>query len=209
MDELLDQMKNGNNWSNKIIIDENKRFNGCYVFHEPIMSEKYANDLCIIDDTSCTNYYHLPLLLMISEDQNGRNQVLSFAIICSRTKNEFINYFVEIKQKIGDIRLFICDRNKTQVKALKFVFPFCKIIFCSVHISRNLRQKAGQEMCDLFHKLQIQEISEEEFINACNNYVNEHPKTKGSRLLQNLLEDQDKWPHQIELKVFLEVSRIY
>ena len=64
-------------------------------------------------------------------------------------------------------------------------------------------------MCDLFHKLQIQEISEEEFINACNNYVNEHPKTKGSRLLQNLLEDQDKWPHQIELKVFLEVSRIY
>ena len=140
---LFEEMKQWNNWTNLIVLDSDRRFESCYVFHNPIISASYAKDLCVVDDTSCTNFYGLPLYVMISEDENSRNQVLSFSIMSSRTKESFVNYFKEVKARVNDIRLFICDRNKTQISALREVFPNCLIIYCLVHIGRNIYSKVG------------------------------------------------------------------
>ena len=34
---LLDKMSNWSNWDNKILLDDEHRFNGCYVMHIPII----------------------------------------------------------------------------------------------------------------------------------------------------------------------------
>ena len=77
----------------------------------------------------------------MSEDENGLSQVLTFSIMISRVKAMFVEYLTELKHRIGDICLFVFDRHRTQVVAIKEVFPDSYIIFCRVHIGRNIRDK--------------------------------------------------------------------
>ena len=161
INNLLNEMKQWKNWSNIINVNKDNKLESFYVFHDPISRANYSSDICIIDDTSCTNYFGMPLLVILSEDENARSQVVSFSIMSSRTSSSFEEYFKVVKDKVGEIRLFICDRNKTQIKALKTVFPKCKIIFCAVHIGRNIKEKVGNEMFDLYQKLRCLEITEE------------------------------------------------
>ena len=193
IENLLFEMSNSNNWSNQILLDEDNRFSGAYVFHDPILNCNYANDLCVVDDTSCTNYFGMPLLVMISEDQNAHNQVLSFAIMQSRIKNQFIDYFQHVKDRIGEIRLFICDRNITQISALNEVWPNCLIIYCAIHIGRNIKDKVGLEMYHLYEKMRSLEITEDEFIRACEKHIKDNSQKKSARFLNKLLREKDHW----------------
>ena len=190
---LINEMSSWSHWSNQILIDEDHRFNGCYVIHDPISKCTYANDICVLDDTSCTNYFGLPLLVMISEDENGRDQVLSFSIMMSRTKNDFLDYFRYVKNIIGKIRLFVCDRNKTQISALKEIWPASNIIYCGIHIGRNIRDKVGPKMYMLYEQMRSLVITEDKFIEACKKHIGSHPNTKSAKFLIKLLEEQEHW----------------
>ena len=44
----------------------------------------YAKDICFVDDTICTNYSDFPVVAMIAEDENGRNELLAFFLMESR-----------------------------------------------------------------------------------------------------------------------------
>lgn len=192
MNNLINEMNSWFNWKNIILIDDNKKFNGCYVHHKPVCHTDYAKDLCVIDDTSCTNRYGLPLLVMIAEDENARNQIISFSFLASRTQQNFINYFNSVKEEIGDIRLFVCDRNQTQINAIKIVWPNSLIIYCSIHIGRNIRS-FDNELYKMFKKMIYKDINEDEFINECKNYINNNPGSKGANILTKLLSEVEHW----------------
>ena len=91
------EMKKWPNWSNIIIKDDENRFLSAYVFHDRIVGTNYANDIIVIDDTSCTNYYKKPVIAAIVEDEKGYVQHLLYAITSHRTKAAFICYFNELK----------------------------------------------------------------------------------------------------------------
>ena len=140
MDNLLQELNCGNCWTNDVLKEKDTNvFCGCHCFHEVICNKAYAKDICIVDDTSCTNKYGFPVLVMLVEDENGRSQVLAFSFLKTREATEFDMFFEKVKRKVGNIRLFIADRNQTQMNSIKRIWPDCLIINCSIHIGRNIR----------------------------------------------------------------------
>ena len=105
--------------ANVIRVDETNHFAGAFLFHDRVMSQEYAKDVSIIDDTSCAKYFGLPILIAMSEYENGLSQVLTFSIMTSREKAKFVECLTGLKHRIGDIRLFVGDRHRTQVAAIK------------------------------------------------------------------------------------------
>ena len=113
MDSFLNEIQSWNNWSHEILRDKNNKFCGCHMLHNRVCKKSYSNDVCIVDDTSCTNYYGLPILVMIVEDENGKNQLLAFSIIENRQEYVFEQFFNYMKSIVGEINCFVCDRNPT------------------------------------------------------------------------------------------------
>ncbi len=87
-------------------------------------------------------------------DPNGRIQLVAFGYISGKDTDayvEFLTMFKElayserkksmINEPIGNI--IVCDRSKAQTKAVKRIFTESKIIYCKVHILRNIRSYLG------------------------------------------------------------------
>ena len=129
----------------------------------------------------------------MSEDENGLNQVFTFGIVTSREKAKFVEYLTELKRRIGNIRLFVCDRHRTQVAAIKEVFPDSHIIFCRVHIGRNIRDKVGVEMARLFKDVFSGEITESDFLDVCEQHIANNNGAKSAKFLETLLTEKEHW----------------
>ena len=191
---LLETLCDFNNWINVLIIDETDKFRSCYCVHCPILQSKYSKDIVLLDDTSCTNFYGKPLLAFIVEDENGKEQLLSFSIMENRCKSSFISFFVHIKKLIGDIRVFITDRNFSQIESLEIVWPNAHIIYCLRHIKKNIGDTIGSEMKKKFQQMMNKEISEAELIQVFEKYISEHdPESQASSMLSSLLLTRERW----------------
>jgi len=139
IDRLIRISKEFKDYQYEIMTNENNEFNGAYYFPVRITKSNYANDICIVDDTVCTNNFNKPLIVSLAVDQNSLTQVTGFGLMIKKEKIDFIKYFQKLKANIGnDIRLFITDRSYAQVAAMKEVFPNARIIFCFLHLKRNL-----------------------------------------------------------------------
>lgn len=64
-----------NNWINMVIIDETNNFKCSYSIHNNVLVSSYSNDIILLDDTSCTDFYGKPLMVMIVPDKNNRIQL--------------------------------------------------------------------------------------------------------------------------------------
>lgn len=175
---LLEELNLGNNWYHNVISDLNDTFCGLYCVYLPVAKQIYASDVCFVDDTSCTNKFHFPISAMVVEDENGKSQLLSFAFLESRLKQDFENYFRIVRKCMNqNIRVFVCDRNEAQTQALTTVWPDAKIIHCSVHIARYLKT-VDKEIHQTFVKMIKHEVKEEEFLAHCYNFLNSDPDKK-------------------------------
>ena len=192
MDDLMREIQGWHNWENEVRTLD-KKLESLYFFHIPVMSTPYARDIAVIDDTSCTNFYGLPLLVIIAVDENFRSQVMSFSVLPGRRTEDFVAYLTAVKNRVGIIRLFVCDRNKTQIRAIRQVFPEAKIIYCAIHIGRNLKQKVGKEMQILYKKMRRSVIGEDEFLEVCEDHIRSNPGAKSSKLLTGLLTEREHW----------------
>lgn len=193
MDNLLQELNCGNCWTNDVLKEKYTNvFCGCHCFHEVICNKAYAKDICIVDDTSCTNKYGFPILVMIVEDENGRSQVLAFSLMKTREATEFDQFFEKVKIKVGNIRLFVCDRNQTQMNSIKRMWPDCLIINCSIHIGRNIRS-VSIDLYNLYEKMRHLVITEQEFLESCREFINDVSVTDGKTTIQNLLETTEQW----------------
>ena len=73
-----------------IRFDETNHFAEAFLLHDRVMSQECAKDMCMIGDTSCTNYFGFPVLVGMGEDENGLSQVLTFSIMTSCEKAKFV-----------------------------------------------------------------------------------------------------------------------
>ena len=197
---LLAIMCDYNNWTNGIFIDETNKFVCCFSLHNHMLNCPYARDIVIIDDTSCTNFYGKPLITMIVEDENGKNQVLSFGIMEDRCKNSFRIYFSNVKKLIGDIEVFVTDRNFTQIDAVCELWPNAIIIYCTRHIGKNIKDKVSKEMYEEFQKMLHNKKTEEELLKDFRDYIVAHQDTQASNVLQGLLDSTEHWLSSITSK---------
>ena len=73
-----------------------------------------------------------------------------------------IDFFGTLKERLGDVRVFVTDRNLTQIAALEIVWPEAKIIYCFKHIERNIRASLDDECLTAFQTMCWGSLKEEE-----------------------------------------------
>ena len=58
----------------------------------------------------------------------------------------------------------MCDRNKTQILALQEIWPNLIIIYCGIHIGRNIRTKVNKDIYNLYEQMILAIISEKNLL---------------------------------------------
>ena len=132
----------------------------------------------------CTNKFRYPIIAIFCFDENDKAQLLAVGIISGKTFNDFMIFLKDISELIN-IRVFICDRLEAQYKAIKKVFNTSHIVFCRLHIKRNIIDHCGKNskiysaINDLFNK----RISSQEYLKILNEEINSKPKYLNHLLL--------------------------
>ena len=147
--------------------DENNLFYSLLIVNARIRKCAYSNDIVMIDDTVCTNQFGYPFINFIVFDENNMVQNLAVAIITSKEENNFVNIFQNLKEIIPEIRVFVIDRLRSQINALQKVYPQAYLVYCRIHIYRNIKNKMGsnKEILNLFWNFVEMKITENEYIN--------------------------------------------
>ena len=165
--------------------DENNLFYSLLIVNARIRKCAYSNDIVMIDDTVCTNQFGYPFINFIVFDENNMVQNLAVAIITSKEENNFVNIFQNLKEIIPEIRVFVIDRLRSQINALQKVYPQAYLVYCRIHIYRNIKNKMGsnKEILNLFWNFVEIIITEIEYINKLKKAI------ENSAHLRNLLND--------------------
>ena len=172
-------------WKN----DSENKFKSLLMINARIRDRPYSRNIVVIDDTECTNRFNYPLLPFLVFDEHNKVQMLAISIIINKEKKSFIDILQSLKLAISSIRIFIVDRLKAQVEAIKHVYPESFWVFCHVHIGRNIESKFGRNtfVASLFWNFVRKKISEEEYVNELKKLL----CNTDSRHVQNLLDEID------------------
>lgn len=100
---------------------------------------------------------------------------------------------MHVKKLIGDVRVFVIDRNFTQIESIEIVWPDSKIIFCLRHIKKSIEDSVNKEMKNRFEEMMNNKITEDELIHDFETYIQKHPSTQASDMLQSLLDSRCHW----------------
>ena len=198
----FDELQNNvSNWTDFIIHFDfikdsqgNKHLNAAYFLSKHFLKSGFVNDIWIIDDTECTNKFHMPIFAIIIMDENGKNQLLSFCFLPGKKEKDIIDYFEFLKTNGQNlVRMFICDRCTAQVSAISHCFPSSHIIFCINHIRRNIDQNFGNGEISKFFKLAINtKMPVDSFLEIINAHI-QNESTIHIQSLKDLIKSIDRW----------------
>ena len=139
IEELLESLHNGKR--KLVTLTKNEDIlESLTILDKEILESNYSSDIAIIDDTSMTNMYGLPIEAMLVVDQEDHSQLLGYSVLPNKSKESFENFFNDyIKLGGKSFRIIIVDRLEAQYSSIVKVFPQTYIVFCLVHIRKDLR----------------------------------------------------------------------
>jgi hypothetical protein len=106
-------------------------------------------DVLILDCTFKTNRYCRPLLNIISVNGNNTTIHLGVILLPGQSELDFVWAMEQLsevfrsKRILSQIRLFVVDRDRACINAIKRVFPTKTILICKWHVN-----KAVQTFCN-------------------------------------------------------------
>ena len=166
---------------------EEHKFYSLLVVNSKIRMCAYSNDIVVLDDTECTNHFHYPFLCFLVFDENNKVQILAIGIITSKEEDNFVDILESLKTLIPEIRVMIVDRLQSQKNAIQKVYNNTFIVFCRIHIARNIKNKMGKDKTILksFWEFINKKIKRDEFVKR----IEKQLEISNSVHLRNLLND--------------------
>lgn len=178
-------------WKN----DSDNKFYNLIVINSRIKKCAYANDIVVLDDTMCTNNFDYPFLVFLVFDENNMVQVLAISIITGKNEQNFIDILLSIKSFIPSIRVFIVDRLKSQKKAINKIYPLSKIIYCRLHIERNIIKNIKinniKYLLNVYKEFINEQMDKDQYINKLSNIMCKNHKS--CKHIQALIKDVDHY----------------
>ena len=147
------------------------------MINRSMIDKEYAHDICVMDDTMCTNKYKYPIVLCFCYDENDKAQTIAMGILMGKTYDDFADFLKVLSNHIN-IRVFICDRLESQRKAIKHIFTSSKIVFCRLHIKRNICSHCGRNSLayQAIEKLFNGDMKTSDFIEAIQSEIQKNVK---------------------------------
>ena len=176
------------------LITKVKKYNGSSFISKKFINWEIAHDICFMDDTCCINIFDFPLITITFEDFNEKRQILAFGFLAGRGEEYFVSFLNDVKEKLKkDIRIFIVDRWMGQKNAISIVFNNSTIVFCRIHLERNIRTTFGEysQVGSLLHQLFKGTISKDKYLNELQKLIDSSKKHK--RALKTLYSDVDSY----------------
>lgn len=174
---------------------KDNQFCSCVFVHGRIAKSQFSYDFASVDDTAGTNIYDLPLEVMLVIDADGKSQVLAFGLLQDRSEQSYQHFFNVVKSQMSENpKFFSSDRSQAQINAIKCIFPNALIIFCRVHLRRDLLK--------FFEPSDTVIIGFDFCYNhpeKCDNYIEilkekiNHVSEEARNLLNYLLNNCDNW----------------
>ena len=89
----------------------------------------------------------------------------------------------------------VVDRNEPQMKAIQEVYPETIIVFCLIHIRKNLLTHFNNEsdIIHLFDEMQYDLSLCDEFIATLESFIQDNPKSEAVNSLELLLSTREYW----------------
>ncbi len=126
---------------------------GCIIINRVMIKSNYC-DIIIIDDTVGVVKLGYPVECIACKDANGRIQLVAFGYISGKDTEAYEEFFTMFQELAKEEReqlpmpnsfgkIIVCDRSKAQTKGVSKVFSESHIIYCTVHIQRNIESNLG------------------------------------------------------------------
>lgn len=107
-----------------------------------------------------------------------------------------------MKQRIRYIETFLTDRATSQIDAIKKAWPETDIIFCAIHIGRNLKANVGVEMLHYYDRMQNWIITEEKLLTEFRNYITDHQNDKDHT--NGVKQEEIVWSQVLAIRKMLQ-----
>ena len=187
------------------------------IINKDMIKKSYSYDYWIIDDSVNVNVYNKPLFVCMVRDEYGTSQILFFGYLFDKKEESFNVIFDNVKEYLPALpKIIISDRDNAQFNSVKSKFPSSLVIFCLVHIFRNLNKFFCKNhlVIRLFRYVQMGWIPEEFFLKCIDIIVNNNIENdeEGTNEEENnwyeiLNEEDGDILSSNELKKLLEESK--
>ena len=141
-----------------------------------------------MDDIQCTSIDGNTIINICIKDCNDACQLIAFAVTQSKKEEDFKHFISDIKEHHGEPRVFVVDRCGQQYDAISQLTE-SKIVFCKVHVRRNIEEMFGNTIVvKIFDRLMRGIINDDEYIAILNEESSKRDDISKKRL-QKLLKD--------------------
>ena len=142
---LRDAAAGSRRWASEVHLTANNVFLEAFFVNAVILTKRLDVPFVFVDDTACSNMFHLPVISVLCRDAADQTHALCWGLLKNRTTASFRRFFAFLFRHVPTIRTFVCDSHAAQSRAIRDVFGDAVDIFhCCVHVGRNIRNNAGQ-----------------------------------------------------------------
>ncbi|XP_052126010.1 zinc finger SWIM domain-containing protein 3-like isoform X2 [Frankliniella occidentalis] len=121
--------------------------------------------LVIVDTTYKVNKNQMPVVVFMAMDGQGSGRVVGYAFVHNELKTTLHKVLDCLKASMGEettdkIKVFVVDKDYSEIGAIKEVFPNARIQLCDFHVSKLFTKKASghsEEVLSILTKLRYAE----------------------------------------------------
>ena len=193
--QLIQFLREGNQ-KHIIVHDPNDTLESITIIDKDILNSNYASDIAIMDDTAMTNMYGLAIEEVIVVDQEDHSQLLGYSVLSNKSEDGFSSFFKDYSTlNVSQFRIIVVDRLEAQYNALEEHFPDTYIVFCLVHIKRDLLTyfNSNDGIIIGFEALRKNPLYSFEYLNYLMRRKDELKGHKGYRCIEILINRYEHW----------------
>ncbi|XP_056852005.1 protein FAR1-RELATED SEQUENCE 4-like [Raphanus sativus] len=126
----------------RVVVDEGKKFK--YLFWAlgaSIEGFRAMRKVLVVDATHLKTVYGGVLFIATAQDPNHHHYPIAFGVADGEKYESWLWFMEQLKSVISDVPrlVFLSDRNKGLIKAVRLVFPQAAHGYCIWHLSQNVK----------------------------------------------------------------------
>ena len=103
-------------------------------------------EILFLDATYCVNKKQMPLYVLMCQDGEGRGRVVAYAIVRSESYERVsgvISTFKKENPKCSDLTTVVVDKDLTELRVIKELFPQVHIVICKFHVLKAFKKETA------------------------------------------------------------------